>query len=112
MRAKQMGPDRQHLLGRRARRRRDRRPYHASKAGMEGLTRGYAARLVKEGITVNAVTPSLIKTDMVGGRHLSRAPSRWAASAGRGSGAGSAMVIGNAYMTGQTIVLNGGMAFI
>ena len=29
--------------------------YNASKAGMEGLTRGYAARLVKEGITVNAV---------------------------------------------------------
>src|SRR3954451_18242379 len=39
--------------------------YNASKAGMEGLTRGYAARLVKEGITVNAVAPSLIETDMV-----------------------------------------------
>jgi 3-oxoacyl-[acyl-carrier protein] reductase len=31
--------------------------YNASKAGIEGLTRGYAARLVKEGITVNAVAP-------------------------------------------------------
>src|SRR5450756_2816537 len=30
--------------------------YNASKAGMEGLTRGYAARLAKEGITVNAVS--------------------------------------------------------
>ncbi|MEJ1977155.1 MAG: SDR family NAD(P)-dependent oxidoreductase [Acetobacteraceae bacterium] len=39
--------------------------YNASKAGMEGLTRGYAARLVKEGITVNAVAPSLIETDMI-----------------------------------------------
>ena len=39
--------------------------YNASKAGMEGLTRGYAARLVKEGITVNAVAPSLIATDMM-----------------------------------------------
>ena len=39
--------------------------YNASKAGMEGLTRGYAARLVKDGITVNAVAPSLIETDMV-----------------------------------------------
>ena len=29
---------------------------------MEGLTRGYAARLVKEGITVNAVAPSLIES--------------------------------------------------
>src|SRR5438552_2998267 len=42
--------------------------YNASKAGIEGLTRGYAARLVKEGITVNAVAPSLIATDMMGGR--------------------------------------------
>ena len=39
--------------------------YNASKAGMEGMTRGYAARLVKDGITVNAVAPSLIQTDMV-----------------------------------------------
>src|SRR5207237_8692353 len=29
--------------------------YNASKPRTEGLTRGYAARLVKEGITVNAV---------------------------------------------------------
>ena len=35
---------------------------------MEGLTRGYAARLVKEGITVNAVAPSLIETDVMRGR--------------------------------------------
>src|SRR5712671_152392 len=42
--------------------------YNASKAGMEGLTRGYAARLVKEGITVNAIAPSLIETDMMKGR--------------------------------------------
>ena len=42
--------------------------YNASKAGMEGLTRGYAARLVKDGITVNNVAPSLIETDMMGGR--------------------------------------------
>src|SRR6195256_5239290 len=41
--------------------------YNASKAGMEGMTRGYAARLVKDGITVNAVAPSLIETDMVSG---------------------------------------------
>src|SRR5580700_5944549 len=39
--------------------------YNASKAGLEGLTRGYAARLAAEGITVNAVAPSLIDTEMV-----------------------------------------------
>lgn len=32
---------------------------------MEGMTRGYAARLVKQGITVNAIAPSLIETDMI-----------------------------------------------
>ena len=63
--------------------------YNASKAGMEGLTRGYAARLVKEGITVNAVAPSLIETDMM------RVPDRtrrarfrsadWASRRGRAS---------------------------
>src|SRR6478609_474430 len=42
--------------------------YNASKAGMEGLTRGYAARVVKEGITVNAVAPTMIETDMMRGR--------------------------------------------
>jgi 3-oxoacyl-[acyl-carrier protein] reductase len=81
--------------------------YNASKAGMEGLTRGYAARLVKEGITVNAVAPSLIATDMMGGRtDLARN-----IPLGR-MGEAVAMVLGNSYMTGQTIVLNGGMAFI
>jgi 3-oxoacyl-[acyl-carrier protein] reductase len=43
--------------------------YNASKAGVEGLTRGYAARLVKEGITVNAVAPSLIETVADRNRH-------------------------------------------
>ena len=38
--------------------------YTASKSGIEGLTRAYAQRLVKEGITVNAVAPVLIQTDM------------------------------------------------
>jgi 3-oxoacyl-[acyl-carrier protein] reductase len=50
--------------------------YNASKAGVEGLTRGYAARLVKEGVTVNAVAPSLIETDMMKGQEalVSRIP--------------------------------------
>ena len=87
--------------------------YNASKAGMEGLTRGYAARLVKEGITVNNVAPSLIETDMMKGRtDLARniplgrmgQPEEVAQAVG--------MVLGNDYMTGQTIILNGGMAFI
>jgi 3-oxoacyl-[acyl-carrier protein] reductase len=87
--------------------------YNASKAGMEGLTRGYAARLVKEGITVNAVAPSLIETDMMGGRSdlAARIP---LGRLGQPDEVAQAvlMVLGNDYMTGQTILLNGGMTFI
>ena len=87
--------------------------YNASKAGMEGLTRGYAARLVKEGITVNAVAPSLIETDMMSGRSdlASRIP---LGRLGHPEEVAQAvlMVLGNDYITGQTIMLNGGMAFI
>jgi len=87
--------------------------YNAAKAGMEGLTRGYAARLVKEGITVNAVAPSLIETDMMQGRtDLARNIPLGRMGQADEVAQAVAMVLGNSYMTGQTIVLNGGMAFI
>jgi 3-oxoacyl-[acyl-carrier protein] reductase len=86
--------------------------YNASKAGIEGLTRGYAARLVKEGITVNAVAPSLIETDMMKGQHnlLSRIP---VGRFGKAEEVAQAvmMLLGNPYMTGQTVAMSGGMAF-
>src|SRR5690349_2820423 len=87
--------------------------YNASKAGMEGLTRGYAARLIKDGITVNAVAPSLIETDMMSGRSdlAARIP---LGRFGHPEEVAQAvmMSLGNDYMTGQTIMLNGGMNFI
>ena len=43
------------------------RHYAASKAGLLGLTHSYARLLVKEGITVNAIAPALIETEMVTG---------------------------------------------
>ncbi len=87
--------------------------YNASKAGMEGLTRGYAARLVKEGITVNAVAPSLIETDMMRGRsELARNIPLGRMGHAEEVAQAVLMVLGNDYMTGQTILLNGGMAFI
>jgi 3-oxoacyl-[acyl-carrier protein] reductase len=88
--------------------------YNASKAGLEGLTRGYAARLVKDRITVNSVAPSLIETDMVRAG-LASSPSR--IPLGRfGTPEECArvvmMLVGNAYMTGQTVALSGGMSFL
>jgi 3-oxoacyl-[acyl-carrier protein] reductase len=87
--------------------------YNASKAGMEGMTRGYAARLVKDGITVNAVAPSLIETDMV--RSVASSASR--IPLGRfGTPEECAqvvmMLVGNEYMTGQTVALSGGLSFL
>ena len=79
---------------------------------MEGLTRGYAARLVNEGITVNAVAPSLISTDMMAGKPdlVARIPmGRFGTSEEVAQAVMS--LVGNAYMTGQTIALSGGMAF-
>ena len=89
--------------------------YNASKAGMEGLTRGYAARLVGDGITVNAVSPSLVETDMTSAASRAQTAARIPLGRlGRPDEVAQAvlMVAGNAYMTGQTVQLNGGMSFM
>ena len=88
--------------------------YGAAKAGVEGLTRGYALRLAAEGITVNAVAPGLIDTDM--GRPLIEAGVGARIPVGRvGTGEEIAqavlLLVKNAFMTGQTIAVNGGALF-
>lgn len=88
--------------------------YAAAKAGMEGLTRGYALRLAAEGVTVNAVAPGLIDTDM--GKPLIEAgvPARIPVGrAGTGEEIAQAvlLLVGNGYMTGQTVAVNGGTLF-
>lgn len=84
--------------------------YAASKAGILGLTHSYASLLVKEGITVNTVAPSMIQTDMVA-HDLKADPNL--VPVGRFGTAGEvadvvAMLAKNAYMTGQTVYVNGG----
>jgi 3-oxoacyl-[acyl-carrier protein] reductase len=87
--------------------------YNASKAGLEGLTRGYAARLAPHGITVNAVAPSLIDTEMMqaaASEAVLRIP---VGRKGLPEEVAQAvvMVTANPYMTGQTVQLNGGLHF-
>jgi len=84
--------------------------YAASKAGMLGLTRYYARHLAREGITVNAIAPALIETDMVTSNPNARPD---LIPVGRfGSvdevAAVAVMLAGNGYITGQTINVNGG----
>jgi 3-oxoacyl-[acyl-carrier protein] reductase len=87
--------------------------YNASKAGMEGLTRGYAARVVKDGVTVNAVAPSLIATEMIKPHRMDNLGRIPVGRLGQVDEIASIvlMVVGNAYMTGQTVAANGGMHF-
>jgi len=84
--------------------------YAASKAGILGLTHFYAQRLAKEGITVNAIAPALVETEMVTSNPNAK-PDR--IPIGRYGAPGevaevAVMLARNGYMTGQTINVNGG----
>jgi 3-oxoacyl-[acyl-carrier protein] reductase len=84
--------------------------YAASKAGMLGLTHYYANALVKEGITANAISPALIDTDMVRS-NLNAKPDRIPVGRFGESDEVAEVVVMlacNAYITGQTIHVNGG----
>ncbi|MGH7646861.1 MAG: SDR family NAD(P)-dependent oxidoreductase [Gemmatimonadaceae bacterium] len=88
--------------------------YGASKAGIEGLTRAYAVRLAQEGITVNAVAPGLVDTDM--GKPLIEAGVGARIPVGRiGTGDDIAkavmLLVRDDYITGQTLAVNGGALF-
>ena len=88
--------------------------YGAAKAGLEGLTRGYALRLASEGVTVNAVAPGLIDTEM--GKPLIEAgvPARIPVGrVGTGDEIAQAvlLLVRDAYITGQTLAVNGGSLF-
>lgn len=84
--------------------------YAASKAGMIGLTHSYAHLLAKEGITVNAIAPALIETEMVTS-NLNAKPGL--IPVGRFGTVDEVadlvvMLATNGYITGQTINVNGG----
>jgi len=84
--------------------------YAASKAGIIGLTHSCASAFVKEGITVNAIAPALIETEMVTS-NPNASPSfipmgRFGTADDVASVA--VMLALNDYMTGQTVSVNGG----
>ena len=84
--------------------------YAASKAGIIGLTHSCACSFVRDGITVNAIAPALIETDMVTSNP--NASPNLIPMGHYGSVADVAsvavMLAENEYITGQTISVNGG----
>ncbi len=84
--------------------------YAASKAGMIGLTHFYARALVKESITVNAISPALIETEMVTSNPDARPDLIPAGRFGAPEEVSDVVVMlaRNGYITGQTIHVNGG----
>ena len=84
--------------------------YAASKAGIIGLTHSCASAFVKDGITVNAIAPALIQTDMVTSNPNASPALIPMGHFGSVDDVASvaAMLAMNGYMTGQTISVNGG----
>ncbi len=94
--------------------------YAASKAGMIGFSKSLAQEVATRGITVNCVAPGFIESPMTDalnesqrGQILSTIP---AARLGTGAEVAAACAYlasdEAAYMTGQTLHVNGGMAMI
>ena len=84
--------------------------YAASKAGIIGLTHSCASSFIKDGITVNAIAPALIETDMVTSNPNASPRLIPMGHFGKIDDVASiaVMLAGNEYITGQTISVNGG----
>jgi len=87
--------------------------YAAAKAGVIAATKSYARLLAKEGVTVNAIAPALIGTEMVASNPHIKPDMIPVGRFGRVEECSdvAVMLAGNAYITGQTIGVNGGMYF-
>ena len=91
--------------------------YCAAKAGLIGLTKSNARELAARGITVNAVAPGFIETDMtaklgedVVKSYVESIPLRRMGTAGDVAEAVAFLASGKAaYITGQVLAVNGGM---
>ena len=94
--------------------------YAASKAGMIGMSKALAQEVATRGITVNCVAPGFIQSAMTDALDEKRREAILAAVPARRLGTGSDVAAAvvylaseeAAYVTGQTLHVNGGMAMI
>jgi len=90
--------------------------YSAAKAGLIGAVRSLAQEVAKRGVTVNAVAPGLIETDMLAGvadleEATKRIPMRRLGTPDEVAALVAYLCGDDAgYVTGQTISINGGLA--
>jgi len=92
-------------------------PYVSSKAGVIGLTKAMAKELGSRNVTVNAITPGFIETEMTAGlneetkkTYLDTIPlSRFGSAAEVAELTAFLAGPGAAYITGQIIGINGGL---
>lgn len=94
--------------------------YCAAKAGLVGFTKSLAKEIANRGVTVNAVAPGFIDTDMTQALTDEQKESIFssipAARLGKPEEIAAAVVFlaspGAAYITGETIHVNGGMSMV
>jgi 3-oxoacyl-[acyl-carrier protein] reductase len=87
--------------------------YAASKAGLVAMTRTVAAEVARRGVTVNAVAPGLIQTDMtegIGENLLEHVPARRAGTPDEVAECVRFLASdGAAYVTGVCLTVDGGL---
>jgi 3-oxoacyl-[acyl-carrier protein] reductase len=89
--------------------------YSAAKAGLIGATRTLARELAKRGVTVNAVAPGLIDTEMIAEAPLDELvkmiPMRRIGKPAEVAGVVAFLCSDAAsYVTGQTLAIDGGLS--
>lgn len=84
--------------------------FAASKAGILGLTHSYASMVAGDGITVNAIAPALIHTEVSGPNQQALADLLPVGRLGHVDEVADVvvMLVHNGFITGQTINVNGG----
>ena len=88
--------------------------YAAAKAGLIGMTKTVAVEVARRGVTVNAIAPGLIETDMTAdldGELLGAVPARRAGRPDEVAACARFLASEQAgYVTGSTLYVDGGLA--